>query len=123
MSFDFIGFLKDWFFPISSMAVSIWFAASAKKDADRSELLLVQINQAVQGWQSKIMESATNILDSSPQVIEAKVTLAKMNATQSILEVISNFSDNPNKLSTEEHERTMLALSAHLSMLLDSTKH
>lgn len=122
MDFSIMQVLKDWIIPLGSVAISIWFAASAKKDADRADVLLVQVNEAIQGWQSKIMGSATNILDSLPQVIEGKATLAKMQAAESMVEMIKQHAPNPNKLSAEEHDRTMLALSAQLSMLLDSTK-
>lgn len=122
MDFAIIQVLKDWIIPLGSVAISIWFAASAKKDADRADTLLVQINEAIQGWQSKIMGSATNILDSLPQVIEGKTTLAKMQAAESMVEMIKQHAPNPNKLSAQEHDRTMVALSAQLSMLLDSTK-
>lgn len=119
MDVGIISLLKDWVIPLVSVVVSIWFAASAKKDADRADSLLLQINEAIQGWQSKIMGSATNILDSLPQVLEGKVTLAKMQAIESIIEMIRQHAQNPSKLPADEHDRTMIALSAQLNMLLE----
>jgi hypothetical protein len=116
-----MSFLKDWVIPIGSVVLAIWFSASAKKDADRAERLLSQINEAIQGWQRQIMNSATNILDSLPQVIEGKTTLAKMQAAEMMIQTIKEHAANPTG-STHTHEQTMLALSAQLSMLLESTK-
>ena len=108
--------------PFFSVGISIWFAASAKKDADRADRLLSQINEAIQGWQSKIMSSATNILDSLPQVIEGKTALAKMQAAESLLETIQKHAQNVNGMDIHTHNQTMVALSAQLSMLLDNSK-
>lgn len=114
-------FLKDWLIPLGSVVLSIWFAASAKKDADQAERLLGQINEAIQGWQRQIMNSATNILDSLPQVTEGKTVLAKMQAADALIQAIRDHAANP-KGSVAEQKETMLALSAQLSMILDSTK-
>ncbi len=122
MELSIIQIFKDWVIPIGSVGITIWFASSAKKDADKAEKLLEQVNEAIQGWQSKIMNSATNIIDAVPQVIEGKTTLAKINAASSLLEAITLHAQNPSKLSPEEHDRTMVALSAQLSMLLNSLK-
>jgi len=116
-----ISFLKDWIIPFGSVVLSIWFAASARKDADRADKLLFQINEAIQGWQRQIMNSATSILDSLPQVIEGKTTLAKMQAAEMLIQTIKEQAANP-KGSAHDHEQTMLALSSQLSMLLESTK-
>ena len=116
-----IAFIKDWIIPIGSVLLSLWFASSAKKDAERAQNLLAQIDEAIQTWQSQIMNSAVNILDSLPQVIEGKTTLAKMKAVEALLETIRENTANP-KGSAHNHEQTMLALSAQLDALLKSTK-
>ena len=92
----------------------------ARKDADRADKLLSQINEAIQGWQRQIMNSATNVLDSLPQVIEGKTALAKMQAAELLIQTIKEQAANP-KGSAHNHEQTMLALSAQLSTLLEST--
>lgn len=116
-----ISILKDWIIPLGSVLLSVWFSASAKKDADRADRLLSQINEAIQGWQRQIMNSATNILDSLPQVIEGKTTLAKMQAAEMLIQIIKEQAANSTG-SVHDREQTMLALSAQLSMLLDSTR-
>ena len=44
-----LALLKDWLIPLGSVVISVWFAASAKKDADRAEHLLAQIKDSVEG--------------------------------------------------------------------------
>jgi hypothetical protein len=113
-----IGLLKDWLIPLGSVVMSVWFAASAKKDADRADLLLAQIRDSVEGSQRKMIESATGILDSLPQVIEGKASLAKMQAANAVIETIRMNISNPGRAPAAEHDQQMLALSAHLSMLI-----
>jgi hypothetical protein len=115
-----LSLLKDWGVPLFALALSIWFAASAKKDADRAQRVLEQIDAAVKGWQSQIMTSATNILDSLPQVIQGKINLAKMKAVESQVTAIRDFASNPSQLTEQEHEQRLIAMSAHLDMLLKS---
>ena len=113
-----LAFLKDWLIPLGSVVISVWFAASAKKDADRADRLLAQIKESVEGSQRKMIESATGILDSTPQVIEGKASLAKLQAANAVLETIRANISNPGRVPAAEHEQQMLALSAHLSMLI-----
>ena len=72
--------LKDWVVPFVS--VSVWFAASAKKDADKAQQVLDNVGKAVDGWQQQIMASTANILDSLPQVVAGRVTIARTEAVQ-----------------------------------------
>ncbi|WP_423840753.1 hypothetical protein ONE56_19045 [Vibrio mytili] len=92
-------FITTWFIPVGATLLSCWFAVQAKRDSDKSALLLKQVNDAIQGWQSQIMESTASILDSTPQVIEAKVRLEKVNAASAIIETmqasIEHASKNP----------------------------
>lgn len=113
-----LAILKDWLIPLGSVILSVWFAASAKKDAERADLLLAQIRDSVEGSQRKMIESATGILDSLPQVIEGKTSLAKMQAANAVIETIRENISNPHRAPAAEHEKQMLALSAQLSMLL-----
>lgn len=84
---------------IVGVVISISFALAAKKDANRAQSTLDSVNKAIDGWQKDVMKSTTSILDSQPQVIEAKMTLAKIEAAQKLingLEVtIKEMSANP----------------------------
>lgn len=110
--------LKDWIIPLGAVIMMVWFAASAKKDADRAQSVLTQINEAVQGAQRKMIESATGILDSLPQVIDGKTALAKTKAIETLLATIRENIPNPRGLPKEQHDQNILALSAHLDMLI-----
>ena len=39
MELSIIQIFKDWVIPIGSVGITIWFASSAKKDADKAEKL------------------------------------------------------------------------------------
>ena len=115
--------------PLGATVISIWFASSAKKDSDRSQKdaeraqdILNDIKQEIQGSQRKMIESSIGILDSLPQVISGKSVLAITKAIESALDTIKENVSNPQGLSKEEHDQNMLALSSHLSMLLDQLK-
>ena len=92
-------FITTWFIPVGATLLSCWFAVQAKRDSDKSALILNQVNDAIQGWQSQIMESTAAILDSTPQVIEAQVRLQKVNAATAIINTmqssIEHASTNP----------------------------
>ncbi|WP_426370024.1 hypothetical protein [Pseudocolwellia sp. HL-MZ7] len=79
-------FISTWLVPVGATLLSIWFAVSAKRDSDKSAQTLNQVNEAIQGWQSQIMQSTASILDSTPQVIEAKVRLEKVGAARAIIQ-------------------------------------
>jgi hypothetical protein len=111
-----IAILKDWLIPLGSVFLSIWFASSAKKDAERAQSLLSQIDNTIQTWQSQIMNSAVNIIDSLPQVIEGKTELSKMKAIEDLVDVMRENATNP-KGSADNHSRTMQALSSQISSL------
>jgi hypothetical protein len=89
-SVDLVSFLKDWILPVLSFVLSIWFAASAKRDAERADSILKNINDAVDGWQRQIMSSTANILDSLPQVVQGKATLARVDAAKALTEGIQS---------------------------------
>ncbi len=114
--------LKDWIIPIGAVVMSVWFAASAKKDSILAQSALNQIRDAVEGTQRKMIESSVGILDSLPQVISGKSVLAITQAIEIALGTIKENISNPRGLSKEEHDQNMLALSSHLSMLLDQLK-
>lgn len=94
--------LKDWIVPIFSIILSIvsillaiWLSSSAKKDAQRSQDVLEGVNSAIEGWQEKINASTLAMLDSMPQIIEAKAALARLETAQSITETINQVANNP----------------------------
>lgn len=124
-----IVFLKDWVIPLGATGLSIWFASSAKKDSERSKQdseraqeILNEIKQEIQGSQRKMIESSIGILDSLPQVISGKSVLSITKAIESALNTIKENVSNPQGLPKEQHDQNMLALSSHLSMLLDQLK-
>jgi len=117
-----IAIIKDWIIPVASVLLSIWFASSAKKDAERAQNILDQINDAIQKWQSQIMNSTVSILDSLPQVIEGKSTLAKIEAVNNLLDMIRENAAGP-KGSSADHQQTMHELSVQLTALLNSMRH
>lgn len=92
-------FITTWLIPVGATLLSCWFAVQAKRDSDKSTLILNQVNDAIQGWQSQIMTSTSSILDSTPQVIEAKVRLQKVSAATAIIATmqssIEHASTNP----------------------------
>ncbi len=116
-------FLKDWVVPLVSLGLSIWFASSAKRDADRAQSVLTAINNAVEGWQRQIMSSTANILDSLPQVVEGKATLARVEAaqalTQGIQAAIHHMAANPMPgAAGHTQEQQLRILVAQLNELL-----
>lgn len=125
-------FFKDWFIPISSIVLSvisvglaIWFASSAKKDADDAKATLSKVNNAIDGWQTQIMSSTIGILDSTPQVIEAKAALTKLEAaktlTQGIQETIHKIANNPQPgAAGHTQEQNLKVLTQELHRLLTS---
>ncbi len=117
--FEIISFLKDWIIPLGATGMSIWFAASAKKDSERAQEVLKEIKEEIQGSQRKMIESAIGILDSIPQVIDGKIELAKLGVIQEASKTIRENAMNPNKLPQAEHDRSMIALAAHISTLLE----
>lgn len=114
-----ISLLKDWLIPLGSIAISIWFASSAKKDAERAERVLVQVSSTIEGWQNQLNNSAIEILESLPQVIEGKANMAKMQAISSILETLRERSKSQEGLSAHSYEQLMKAL----TLSLDSLSH
>jgi hypothetical protein len=110
--------LKDWIIPIGAVVMSVWYASSAKKDSILAQSALNQIKDAVEGSQRKMIESATGILDSLPQVMTGKSIMSMTGAIETALATIRENISNPKGLPKEEHDQNMIALSAHLDMLL-----
>jgi len=117
-----ISFLKDWIIPAGAVIISVWFASSAKNNSIQAQSILLQIKDAVEGSQRKMIESATGILDSLPQVMTGKSILTLTHSIEHTLETIRENISNPRSLPEKEHDRNILALSAHLTMLLEQLK-
>jgi len=127
-----IEFLKEWFIPIFSVSVSlislglaIWFASSAKNDADKAQATLDQVQKAIEGWQAQIMSSTVEILDSTPQVIQGKTALAKMESAKmlasGIQDAIHEIVKNPQGGATgHTQEQNLKILTEQLHTLLES---
>lgn len=123
---------KDWIIPIGSIVVSlvsvgiaIWFASSAKSDAAKAQNTLDSVDSAIEGWQKQIMASTVGILDSMPQVVEGKATLAKVEAakalTQGIQDAIHEIARNPQPgAAGHTQEQNLRALTEHLNSLLST---
>jgi hypothetical protein len=111
--------LKDWIIPIGAVVISVWFASSAKRDADRAQNILNDIKNSVEGSQRKMIESSVGILDSLPQVMNGKAILTMTHAIEGTLETIRENISNPKGLPKEEHDRNIIALSSHLTILLE----
>ena len=79
MEIDLSELSKNWIIPILGIIISLiaiglslWFASSARKDAEKAQEALDNINKAINTWQDQVMKSTINIIDSSPQIIEEK---------------------------------------------------
>lgn len=126
-----IEFLKDWFIPIFSVTISlmslglaIWFASSAKSDATKAQITLDQVHKAIEGWQAQIMSSTVEILDSTPQVVQGKTALAKMEAAKMLADgikgAIHEIVKNPQGGATgHTQEQNLKILTEQLHTLLE----
>ncbi len=120
-----LNFIKNWIIPLGSLLLAIWFASSAKKDADRAQNVLSQINEAVESWQKQIMSSTISIIDSTPQVVNGKIALAKAESTEriatSMQEILHDLSSGHTKgLSVHESVKMFEALSGQLGVVLNT---
>jgi hypothetical protein len=120
-----LSFIKEWIIPFGSLFLAVWFASSAKKDAESAQDTLKQINGAVETWQTQIISSTVSIIDSTPQVVEGKIALAKAESAEriatSIQEMLSQLSSgNTQGLSVSESVKMFEALSAQLGTVLNS---
>ncbi len=118
----FIDFIKDIVFPLLAIGLSAWFASSAKNDSTRAQEVLNDIKKEIEGSSRRMIESSIGILDSTPQVIEGKLELAKLRAIEETSKTIRENITNPSALPFEHHDRNMVALGAHLQMLLEKRK-
>jgi hypothetical protein len=100
------------FLSVLGVVLAIWFASSAKRDAERAQAILDQLGLAVKGWQEQIMSSTVGILDSLPQVVEGKATLARLQAIQQLTEgiqtAIHEMAKNPQGGSSGHTQELML---------------
>jgi hypothetical protein len=94
-----VELFKDWLVPILSITLSfvsvglaLWFSSSAKQDVQKAQSVLDNVNSAIESWQKQIMASTVGILDSMPQVVEGKGSLAKVEAAQSLTKGIQDAS-------------------------------
>lgn len=101
-------------FTVIGVIISVWFASSAKKDAEKAQSTLDAVNKAIEGWQDKVMTSTISILDSQPQVIKAKTTMAKIETAQQLIkgleEAIKEMSQNPQSGASGHTQEQLLYL-------------
>jgi len=103
---EIVTFLRDWVIPIASVLLTVWFAASAKKDAESAQRVLSQINEAIQGWQSDLMKAATDLLNTMPQIVDGKVRLAEAQTRASTSELLIRTLQNQDGSPAENAEKT-----------------
>ncbi|MCG7589693.1 MULTISPECIES: hypothetical protein [unclassified Halomonas] len=127
-----IDFIKDWVIPITSFIVSlisiglaIWFSSTARSDAEQAKATLNKVDAAIEGWQKQIISSTVSILDSNPQVIGARATLAKIESakslTQGMQDAMHEIVRNPHGGAVGHTQQENLKLiSEQLTKLLDS---
>ena len=98
---EFVAILKDWVIPSLSIFISVWFAASARKDADRSNQLLGQVSEAIKGWQAQLNNVVFEQLNTSPQIIDGKRALASIELRERVaiaaLEALKNSDGSPHE--------------------------
>lgn len=122
---DSLEILKDWIIPMGSVFLAIWFSASAKKDADRAQENLELLRKASESWQSQIIQSTISIIESTPQVVESKIALARSQSAEhiasTIQEILKDLSSGKTQgLSVHESVEMFKALSAQLSKALEN---
>ena len=113
---------------IISVVISVWFAQSAKKDAEKAQNTLDNVNKAIDGWQEKIMSATASILDSQPQVIEGKVILTKIETANQLAEgirsTINDIATNPQPgASGYTQQETLKILTTQLTDLLEGINY
>lgn len=101
------SFLKDWIIPIVSILLSVWFAASAKRDADRAQQVLDRLKDAIEGWETQIMNAATDLLNNNPQIVEGKRVLADAQARANALALALNVIEGQLKSGGSPHEMSV----------------
>jgi hypothetical protein len=115
-----VSFLKYWLIPLGSIAISIWFAASAKKYVERSDRVLNKIDKAIKGWQCQLNKTTIEILESLPQVVDGNANIAKMQAIDGIVKTLQDRAKNQDGLSAVAYEQLMKALTQSLHALINS---
>lgn len=111
--------------PLLSLGLAIWFASSAHNNSKKAQATLDSVNSAIEGWHKQFVESTVGILDSTPQVIEGKIALAKVQSieslTEGIKEAIHQIVNNPQGgASGSTQEQTLKTLTRLLDSLLNS---
>jgi peptidoglycan hydrolase CwlO-like protein len=111
---EIVAFLRDWVIPVIAVLLSVWFAASAKRDSDNAQQILKQINEAIQGWQSEIMKASTELLNTMPQIVDGKLKIADAKTRSEALELLINtikkkLEDGHNAVSVEAEAINALA--------------
>jgi uncharacterized protein (DUF2344 family) len=82
--------LTQWIIPFGSVGISIWFASSAKKDSEKAQQTLTQINESISSWINQIMNTSNEILQSNPSIIDKKVKLEKIETIKTLVESLKD---------------------------------
>ena len=81
-------------FPVLSLFFSFVFYMKGRSSSEKAETLLNEITKTTQGWQSQIMNTATDIMSARPEVTSNKIFLAKIEAANKLTESITDISKN-----------------------------
>ena len=82
--------LTQWIIPLASVIISVWFAASAKKDSEKARETLNQINASISTWINQLMTTSNEILQSNPSIIDKKVKLEKIETIKALIETLKD---------------------------------
>lgn len=111
---DIIAAIKDWIIPIGSVVLSVWYASSAKKDAEKAQSVLNQVSNAITGWQNQLNDSAVQMLNSRVEIVGARShahdTEMKAKLLDSFSEQVKYIVENPASGAEAEHQLSTLNL-------------
>jgi len=111
---DIVVALQDWVIPIGSVVLSIWYASSAKKDAEQAQAVLTQVSSAITGWQNQLNDSAIQMLNSRVEIVGAKShahdTEMKAKLLDSLCERVKHIVEHPASGAEAEHQLSTLNL-------------
>lgn len=88
MSPDIIGFVSL-VVGLVSFGASIVFFVVGRKTQEQNQGTLEKINEAIQSWQGKIMESSLELLESRVEIVGKRVALEEAKTKQAFLAELS----------------------------------
>jgi|GEM_PF-2134287 len=116
-----IDIIVYYIIPPVALGLSILFYLSARNNSKRAEKLLEQVSNASQTWQNDIMKFASELLNSSPNIVGQKAIIAKINAAQELSPKIDALVSSMNDPSLTEEQKE--SKRKDLKLLLDYSYH